>query len=75
MEDLAPPQLVNRLLRIEADYFVAGIVLRRAVHRVPPILHYMKLWPVQKILRYCATKGWYYTLEGGSSHDSVCQKN
>lgn len=67
----------NRLIRIVASHFVAGIetycgpVRKRKgsmsspIHRCAPIVKYMEEWTVGEIMRYCVRKGWKYELEEG----------
>ena len=45
-----------RLIRIVAPHFVAGI----SESDIAPIIRYMRLWPDDKIWRYCKSKGWAY---------------
>lgn len=65
----------NRMIRIIAPHFVAGIetycgsVRRRKsgalmpVHRCALIVRYMEEWTIGKIMRFCRSKGWKYELE------------
>jgi len=60
----------GKLIRIEAPHFVAGIETYMAlgrldycekaypIHRVAPIINYMKGWPVHRIFHYCKRKNW-----------------
>jgi hypothetical protein len=46
-------------IRITASHFCAGVELDQAIAiRVPPILHYMRNWPRDRIMNYCNAKGW-----------------
>ena len=72
----------NRLIRITAPHFVAGIVtycgpmvtkksgMRVPSHRCAPIVKYMKNWTVADIMRYCKKKGWQYELEERRGDDT-----
>lgn len=56
-EEIAP--IHEEIVSIESPYFCAGVVLfnKKAVYTAP-ILHYMKGWTLQYILKYCKKKGW-----------------
>ena len=45
------------MIRIVAPHFVAGI---EPYGRFAPILHYMKNWSPEEIMKYCGKKGWGY---------------
>lgn len=45
-----------KLIRIESNYFVAGIDLEN--NRYAPIIKYMKSWSLKKIFKYCNNKKW-----------------
>lgn len=61
----------DRVIRITAPHFVAGVVMERddcdvtsksPVERaitVAPIVNYMIGWSRERIERYCASKRWY----------------
>lgn len=52
------------LIRIEAPYFVAGIVYNidiGEVIKIAPIIKYMKQWSVSQIIQYCEKKHWKVT--------------
>ena len=47
------------LIRIEAPYFVAGVLLRDGrVYEAAPIVKYMKGWTAEQVLQYAKKKGW-----------------
>ena len=66
--------MINKLIRISAPHFVAGLIAYGSighydyddkpvpVHTTAPILHYMKSWTVGRIMRYCRLKGWQYEI-------------
>jgi len=46
-------------MRIEAGYFVAGVVaVGGRVTKAAPIIHYMVGWKVEKVRRYCDGMKW-----------------
>jgi hypothetical protein len=47
------------LWQIQSSYFVAGIyfINGKCTH-VAPIIKYMKVWNLEKILQYCISKNW-----------------
>lgn len=45
------------MIRILAPHFVAGII---PAERAAPILSYMRMWSVERIVRYCQSKGWQW---------------
>jgi hypothetical protein len=51
---------MNRCLRIEAPYFCAGVLVDENgnVVSAPPILRYMRNWPVEGVIAYCRKKHW-----------------
>lgn len=46
---------MKTLLRITAPHFVAGVVVGE---RAAPIIGYMRRWAEDKIVAYCADRGW-----------------
>ena len=48
----------ERLIRIEAPHFVAGLVWKQSGSLCAPIIHYMRLWSLAKIFDYCKKKKW-----------------
>lgn len=49
------------LVRIVSLYFVAGIEIKsRDPNRTAPIISYMQGWSNERIIDYCAKKGWTY---------------
>ena len=57
----------DMLIRIEAPYFCAGVVLAadpwpfEVAVRAAPIVKYMVGWGRGRIVRYCVRKGWKVT--------------
>lgn len=59
-------ELTKDFIRIESSFFVAGIEwnayyvcrVKQYKHRCAPIIHYMSTWSLEKILEYCAKRGW-----------------
>jgi hypothetical protein len=59
------------LLRVTANHFIAGIIVRpkNRGNNCAPILSYMSSWTVDKIKAYCLQKGWKVeTIPTGDSH-------
>jgi hypothetical protein len=54
----------NRLIRIEAPHFVAGIECNdeNVVCRAAPIVAYMKWWNLNRVVMYCTQKGWMFAM-------------
>uniref|UniRef100_A0A6M3KD84 Uncharacterized protein n=1 Tax=viral metagenome TaxID=1070528 RepID=A0A6M3KD84_9ZZZZ len=54
------------LIRITSPFFVVGIDwnafyvdnVRHYNHRCAPIIGYMRTWSIERILLYCAKRGW-----------------
>ena len=52
--------------RITAPHFCAGLECKNGfVFGTAPILHYMLGWTRDKVMRYCAQKGWAITWKLG----------
>ena len=65
--------MMNKLIRITAPHFVAGIETYSEsgrydgypnelveIHRCAPIIKYMKSWTMGRIKHYCDRKHWIY---------------
>jgi hypothetical protein len=49
----------THLYQITSPHFCAGIIrVNGVVAKAAPILSYMTGWPIGKVKRYCAQKGW-----------------
>lgn len=54
-------RMAGSLIRIDAHYFVAGVVLTKGhVVRAAPIVKYMLGWPEGRVISYISRKRWRY---------------
>jgi len=51
---------MERLIRIESKYFVAGVIFNEnyICIKAAPIIKYMVGWEATKFINYCKSKGW-----------------
>jgi len=48
-------QVSGVMVRITAPHFCAGLVIGKCA---APIIRYMRDWPIERVRRYCAARGW-----------------
>ena len=67
----------ERLLRIEAPHFTAGVIIRDGtVYLAPPILKYTTGWPAARLLRYAERHAWTATpLDNHQEGRTVCESS